>query len=164
MAIGAVAAGISAISGLVGTGVSIYGTLMQAKAAKKAEKLREIQMNLEAARNRREQVRRVQAAQAKAAAAAWQQGAGTSSALAGGLAQIANEGGRNIVAINQDQTLGKAIFAANRDATQGQMLSSLGSGISSLGGAVANVAGTITKIGDAYPGMFGSNKKEYNAA
>ena len=154
MAVAGLAAGLSAASGVVGTVVSTIGAFTQADAQKKVENLRQAQMNLEASRARREQIRRSQVAVAASKASAWSQGAGASSALSGGVSQIMNEAQRNQVAINQDQTIANGIYSANKDAASGQMMQALGGGISSLGGAVANGAGTIARLG--YGTNFGS--------
>ena len=106
-------------------------------------------MELEAARARREQVRRSQVASASAKAAAYNQGAGTTSALAGGVSQIQQEAGRNVQATSQDETLGGRIFAANAQAAFGGLISSLGQGVSNLGTSVSNDSGTLTRLG--YP-------------
>jgi reverse gyrase len=144
MALGGIAAAFS----IAGSVASIFGTIESYKGQQKAEELRKNQMKLEAARARREQVRKTQVAAAKATASAWNQGAGTSSALMGGRSQIMNQGNRNVVAINQDEDIGEGMFKANQQIARGQMISALGSGISSLGGAIANNAGTITRLGE----------------
>jgi hypothetical protein len=145
MAVAGVAGALSAI----GTIGSMVGSFIQYSAAQKAEKAREQQMELEASRARREQIRKAQAARARAVAVATNQGAGQTSALLGGIAQIGNEANRNIVAINQDESLGHTIFEANRQAAFGGLISSLGSGVSSLGGAFANNTDTLIRQGYA---------------
>lgn len=143
-------AGVAALLSLAGTGMQVFGQMKAAEAAKKAEKMRMKQMNLEAARAKREQIRRAQVASAKATSAAVTQGAMFSSALAGGKAQIANEAGRNMVAIEQDRKIGQNIFKANMDAADANKLVALGGGVSSLGGAVSSMSGTITRLGYSY--------------
>lgn len=141
---------ISAIAGALSIAGSVFGLVGQAKqasAAKKAERLREAQMRLEATRQRREQIRRAQVARSSALAAATNQGAGQSSALMGGMAQVQNDGGRNIVATNQDEAIGAGIFKANRQATTGQWYSSLGNGVANLGAAIGNNSDVITRLG-----------------
>ena len=141
---------ISAVAGVLsvaGTVAGVVGSFMQYSAAQKAEKLRSKQAALEAARARREQVRRTQSARASAVAAAVNQGAGQTSALAGGIAQIQNTGGRNTVAINEDLAIGNGIYKANQQANLGGFIGNLGQGISSLGSVVSSQAGTITRLG-----------------
>ena len=140
-------AGVAGAFSLIGTVAGVAGSYMQYKASKKAEKARRQQAKLEAMRARREQIRRSQVAVAQSTAAAYNQGAGQSSALQGGIAQIKNEAGRNIVAINQDENLAKRISRANDQASKGAFVSALGQGISSLGGAVSGSSETITRLG-----------------
>ena len=142
-------AGLSGLFSLVGTVFSVVGSIKQAKAQERAEEVRKNQMKMEAMRARREQVRRAQVARSQAVAAATNQGALTTSALAGGTAQIRNEATRNVVAINQDEEFGKQLFQANRDFARGGMISALGSGIASLGSAFSSSSGTITRLGYA---------------
>lgn len=137
------AAGLSALGSVAG----IVGSFVQYSASQNAEEQRKTQMELEARRQRREQARKAQVARARATASATNQGAGQSSALLGGLAQIQNEASRNIVAVNQDEEIGKKIFQANSQFAMGGLISSLGQGISNLGGAFGNSAQTLTRLG-----------------
>ena len=66
---------------LVGGVVSALGSIGQAKASKKAEALRQQQMNLEAVRKQREMVREGIVARASATSNAVSQGAGEGSGL-----------------------------------------------------------------------------------
>jgi hypothetical protein len=139
-------AGLGMALSALGTIGQMVGSFMTYSAQQKAEKARENQMNLEAARARRQQIRKSQVARATAVASATNQGAAQTSALAGGTAQIRNEAQRNVVAINQDRDIGEQIFSANRKAAFGQMVSSMGSGISSLGSIFGSNADTITRL------------------
>lgn len=153
-------AGIAVALSVAGTVAGVVGQYMQYDGAQKAEKARKAQAALEATRARREQIRSMQASRARAIAAATNQGAGESSALAGGLGQIQSLAGRNIVAINQDQEIGNQIYNANQQVTRGGFVTSLAGGISSLGGIVANNAGAITRLGqEALP--FLKKEKTY---
>lgn len=139
-------AGIAGLLSLAGTGLQVFGQFKQAEAAKQAERMRMKQMNLEAARAKREQIRRAQVGMAKATASAVSQGAMFSSALMGGKAQISNEAGRNIQAIEQDRGIGRNIFKANMDAADAGKMIALGGGVSSLGGAISSMSGSITRL------------------
>ena len=125
------AMGLSVIGGVV----SAIGSMKQAKASAKAEKLRERMMSLEAIRKRREIVREGVVARAQATSNAVAQGAGEGSGLQGGIAQITGRQNRNIVASTQDEELGHGVFKANRQYAKAGGLISLGQGISSLGSA-----------------------------
>lgn len=118
----------------------------QAKASKKAEELRQRQMNLDAQRQKRDLMRRAAVANATATAAATAQGAEGGSALQGALGQISGSQGRGALAVNQNQEIGNGIFQANEDYASGGALASLGGGISTLGGALVSNAGMFGKI------------------
>lgn len=139
-------AGVAALLSLAGTGMQVFGQMQQAEAMKDAEKLRRRQMNLEAARAKREQIRRAQVARATATSNAVAQGAQFSSALEGGKAQVTQESNRNIVAIEQDRKIGSEIFKANERSAEAGKWVALGGGVSSLGGAVSSMSGTITRL------------------
>lgn len=142
-------AGIAGVLSLAGTAVQVMGSMKQANAQKQAEKIRMNQADLEATRARREQIRRAQVARASATASAVTQGAQFSSALEGGKAQVSNESGRNMVAINQDQGIGNALYRTNKKYAQGQMMSTIGQGISSATGAFSSNSETIARLGYA---------------
>lgn len=139
-------AGVAALLSLAGTGMQVFGQMKQADAMEKAEKFRRNQMNLEAVRAKREQIRRAQVARASATSSAVTQGAQFSSALEGGKAQVTNEANRNMVAIEQDRRIGGLIFKANKEASQAGKLVALGGGVSSLGGAVSGMSGTLQRL------------------
>lgn len=145
--------GIETIIGVVGLGISAAGTvagvsgqMQQARASKKAEALRQRQMNLDAQRQKRDLIRRAAVATATTEAAATAQGASGGSALQGALGQIGGSTGRAVTAVNQNQEIGNGIFEANKDYAAGGGLASLGSGISTLGGALVSNAGVFGKI------------------
>lgn len=137
-AVGALGAGggagaLSGIAGLVGTGVQAYGAMQANKGAKKAEELRMRQMNLEAARERRQVVRQSVIARSEALSNATAQGAQGGSGLQGGFGQIANQQGQNTTAINQGQEIGMGMFAANKQISTGQTYQSIGGAIQNFG-------------------------------
>ena len=143
------AAGAAAVALMAaGTAVSSYGAFGQYKATKTAEKLRLRQAELEATRARREQIRRGQVARAQATARAYNQGAGESSALAGGQSQVVAQTARNVQGIGQDIELSKSLFGTNRDYAQAGAVVSIGDGITSVGKTLAANADTITRIGE----------------
>ena len=125
------AMGLSVIGGVV----SAIGSMKQAKASAKAEKLRERMMSLEAIRKRREIVREGVVARAQATSNAVAQGAGEGSGLQGGIAQITGRQNRNIVTSTQDEEIGHKVFKANRQYAKAGGMIALGQGISSLGSA-----------------------------
>ena len=140
---------IAAVAGLLslaGTGMQVFGQMEQAKAAEKAEKFRHNQMNLEAVRAKREQIRRAQVGRAQATANAVTQGAQFTSALEGGKAQVTQEANRNMVAIEQDRRIGGLIFKANKEYYKAGQMVALGGGVSALGGAVSGMSGTLQRL------------------
>lgn len=147
-AIGALGSALSA----AGTAAGIYGQFAGVQASKRAEELRERQMNLEAARERRGIVRKAIMARSEAVSNATVQGAQYGSGLQGGLGQIASEQGQGLLAVNQNQEIGRGIFAANRDMAKAETISSFGSGMQSLGGKLVNNMELFGRLGTYYNG------------
>lgn len=139
------ASAIAPVLTVVGTVTSAFGQFKQYAASKRQEALRQRQMELEANRQRREQIRKATVARAKATASAYNQGAGDSSGLSGGLAQITSQANRNIQGINQDEEIGRGIFKTNQQIAGAQFIQSIGSGISSLGKTVSEYGPTAQK-------------------
>ena len=144
--IAAIGLGISAI----GTAVGVYSGFQQAEAQKRAENLRERQMNLDAQRRKRETLREAIVARSQALATGTAQGAQSGSALAGGMAQITGRANLSNRDTRQNQQIGAGIFQANRDAASAQTLGYLGQGLTSFGGMMMNNAGTISRVGTYY--------------
>lgn len=141
----AVAALVAATS-LAGAGLGFYGQQKQAKAQKKAERLRQRQMDLEASRRRRSIIREATIARANALSGATAGNAQYGSGLQGGYGQINNQATQNIQATNQSQEIGAGIFAANRQYAEGAQIANLGQGISSLGGGLGNFISTFPRV------------------
>lgn len=146
MGVETIIAGIGLVLGAVGTGVQVKAANDASEASKRAENLREQQMNLEAARQRRQVVRNALKARSMALNSATNQGASRGSGLQGGYGQIGSEAGGNILGINQGTAIGAGIFETNRDAAGAAALASFGQGLGSLGGALVNNSETIGKI------------------
>ncbi len=146
-ALSTVIAGIGLAVGAAGAVTSTIGSMQASAASKRAEKLRETQMNLEAARQRRQVIREGLRARAMALTSATAQGAGSGSGLQGGYGQVGQRVGENMVGINQGTEIGAGIFQANRDGYSAQSLVSFGNGLSSLGGALIDNAPTISRVG-----------------
>lgn len=140
-----------AVAGLilsaVGTGLSIYGQIQQANAMKDAEAQRQKQMNLDAARQRRQMIRESLWARAQAISTATNQNAAYGSGIPGAYGQISGRTGNQLVASSQNQEIGNNIFAANRRAYDASIISDFGSGLSSLGGMFMQDSGTISRVG-----------------
>jgi len=132
------AAAITLGASLVGGFMQYKGQEKMIQAQKKAERLRERQMNLQAMRERREVVRQSILARSTALATTTAQGAAGQggSALGGAYGQIGGEAGRQRVAINQNQEIGQGIFRANRQYFSGTQQMGLGQAVAGAGQAV----------------------------
>lgn len=126
-------AAIGAITSAVGTGVSAYGQMQQAKELRKQERIRRRQMDLEAARRRQRIIREAAAQRAQSTVIGYAQGAGGSSSLAGAQGAIMQQAGSNVLATQQGAELGRQMFAANMAEANAAMIGNIGQGIGSLG-------------------------------
>lgn len=163
-AISTILAGIGVAAAVAGTGMQFMAQQRQAQANKQmiaaqrdAERQRQLAMNLDAQRRRREVIRQAQVAQSNAQAVATNQGAGQSTGLPGALGAISGQTGVNALGISQNQEIGNNIFAANarqslaqEDSNSAASFGALGGGISSLGGAMVKNSGTIDKLATYY--------------
>lgn len=139
-------AALGLVAGLAGTVVQMAGANAQAQASKRAEKLRETQMNLESARQKRQIIRNALRARSMALVNATGQGASSGSGLQGGYGQISQGTNENLQGVNQGQTIGAGIFKANRDSFDASNMVSFGGGLTSLGGSIVDNASTIGNI------------------
>jgi hypothetical protein len=149
-ALSTIIAGVGLGLSAAGTAVSVIGQMQASEGAKRAEALRERQMNLEAARQRRSVVRQALRARSIALTNATDQGATGGSGIAGGLGQIANTAASNTQAINQGVQIGSDMFRANETISGGQTLASFGSGLSNLGGSMYQGSETLGRIGSYF--------------
>lgn len=148
---------VSTIIAGIGLGIAAIGAVNQydaakdaAKASEKAEKLRKRQMNLDAARRRRQVIREMLIARATSRANAAGQGVqGGDSAVIGGMQQATASAGMNTLAINQSQSIGQGIFSANADYAAAQGRQATGEAISGFGMSVAKNSATIARVGAA---------------
>ncbi len=138
----------------VGTGVSAYSAYQSSQASEDAEKARERQMQLDAARKRREAIRQAQIARSTAIANAEAQGASTGSAVQGGVAAISGNAAESINNTNQNVALGKMIYDANGRRTAWEGRGAIGSGLQSWGSMIMNNADKIQKLPSGLKGMF----------
>lgn len=141
------AAAVTAVASIAGGYLQYKGQKEQTAALQRAERLRERQMNLQAQRERRDAIRQAMAARATALATATTQGASAagSSALGGAYGQIQGEAGRQVLAVNQNQEIGKGIFKANRAYSQGTLTSGMGSFVANTGAAVSTFMESAAK-------------------
>jgi hypothetical protein len=165
---------ISAIIGLGGTALSMFGGLQASGYAKQASQIsnqifatdqqinaqREQQMELEASRQQIQNIRNMQRARAMAQNTAVNQGAQYGSALPGAYGQISGEGETNALGMNQNLAIGKNVFALNSkidafkqqlSGVQGQEQSALG--LAGIGRGIAQASGPLGRLSKFIPGM-----------
>jgi uncharacterized protein HemX len=149
-------AGVAAGAGLVASGVGLYQNIQGQRelsaASKRAEAARERQAELNSLRERRQIIRRAQAARAVALSNATASGAEESSALFGAFGQIGSEAARSTRASNENLELGREVFAANRDVASAKSTIATGAGLSSFGSDAVNASPRIGAIGST---LFG---------
>ena len=141
---------IGAASAVAGTVVAYQGQQQASKASARAEDARNRQMDLEAARQRRDVARRAMVARAESTSAATQAGAQYGSGLAGGQAQITGQAAGAGLGINQNQQIGTEIFQANKSIAAGQAQQSLGNSISGFGSMLFGNLDTFNRLGTYY--------------
>lgn len=154
--IAAIGLGIKAI----GTGIGLFGDdqANQANQAlvaaqKKAEAVRFAQMQNDAERARRKDIKTGILREHQAISNATLQGAGESSGAYGAQASVNSDTGWDVGGVNTAEHYGKQIYQANIEAlnAKGQLadaqeIQQIGSGISSLGGAVLGNMGAISSL------------------
>lgn len=131
----------------VGVAISAYGTVTQMEASKKAAKASraaaDAQRKQEEVAQQRERLKQVREARQQAAIAlqaGTNQGAGDSSAIAGGVGSIKTQAGSNLAYINSQTALGNDLYnqnvtirTANRESQTAQGWSNFGSAVTSVG-------------------------------
>lgn len=137
-AAGITSAGVSGALGALGTLGGLAGQAISYVGQAKAERLRKLQMNLEATRQKRAAVRQGVIARAQALSSGEAQGAMGSSSLAGGLSQIAGQVGSNVQGISQTQQIGNQMFNANAMTSMGQTIASIGGAFNDLSNQFGN--------------------------
>ena len=123
------------------------GVRKQSEASIRAENARERQMELEGIRSQREVMRRAMVARSTANVAASSKGAFASSGIQGGYGQISNAGARQVNEIQQNLSVGRDIFAANRDLARAQTTTAEGKATYGLGMDIFKSAEPIAKVG-----------------
>lgn len=142
---------------VIGATTSAVGSVGQAKAQKRvaassrrAEAARLRQMNLETQRKQRGIFREQMRARSVALANTTNQGASAegSSALPGGFGQISGEGGRQSLALAENQAIGSEIFSANAAMASAQGDAATWQGVSSIGQNIFANSQAIGRIGN----------------
>lgn len=141
------AAAIGLVAAVGGTGYSAYSGNKAAQQSRKAEGLRQQQMNLDSAMKQREIFRKTQLSQATARARATQSGTQFGSGLQGGLAEIAQRGGEDTNYNFQSTQIGNDLFQTNARQTQYKSNQETGQGVANLGLNLLQSLPTISRIG-----------------
>lgn len=137
----------------------------QSQAQERVEAQRQLQMNLDATRRKREVIRQQQIARAAAVSTAGAQGASEGSGLGGAIGGISGMSGVNMLGISQNQEIGNEIYSANaasRAAGNAYNLAGAsssaftGGAISSFGGALVKNSETIGRVGSYFGGNRGT--------
>lgn len=122
-------------------------------AQQKAEAIRQKQMEDDAQRRVRAQIRQGNILHSQALATATNQGASQSSALPGAFGQVSQETSWNVAGVNTAVNYGRQMFGANQELLQAkanyvdaQQTSQIGSSLMSLGGGMVTQGNTITNI------------------
>lgn len=145
---------IGAAGAVGGTAYSAYAGNKAAKASRRAENLRQRQMNLDSAMKRREIFRKMQLSRAQAVSRTTNAGVGEAggSALPGALGSISQRGQEDL-GYNQFSTdIGNDLFRANRQYTTWQSNAQTGQGIANLGMNLIQAAPTLERIGTEISG------------
>ena len=140
---------------LIGLGISAaaaggqaYYSNQASRASRRAERLREQQMRMDARRRRIQAIRQSMMAGSLATARGANQGVGEGSSVIGGAAgQTAGELGRELSYTNASEQIGAGIFQANADIAGAQGMASLFNAAGTIGNTLLGNAQTISNIG-----------------
>jgi hypothetical protein len=139
---------MATVAGIAGSIIGFAGNVMQADAARKShaetaaasiagENVRELQMQFESQRKRRQQVREAVLARSMSLTAAASQGAQKSSGAASGMAGATAQGAENAQTTTSAEILGSRVFRANRlyhiSNANAQSQGAVGSGFTAFG-------------------------------
>lgn len=165
---------LTAITQVVGLGLSIFGGTSAASDAKQAAQIqsniagdegqledqRHTAMELSASRQQVEILRNNQRARSTALNNATNQGAQFGSGIGGGMAQIEDQGLFNLAGVNQNLQIGENMFKINQQITQQKQQLAMVSGqqatdqgLASLGNAITKAGPTVGNIGQAAYGQ-----------
>lgn len=176
-------ADLTAVTQVVGLGMSIFGGASSASDAKQAaniqsniaglegglEDQRHTAMELSAHRQQLEILRNNQRARATAMTNATSQGAQYGSGLQGGLAQVQDQSLFNLAGVNQNLQIGEAMFGINKQITeqkqqlaQVQSQSATDQGVASLGGSLIKAGPVIGNLGQSFGGRSSTSGKTFD--
>lgn len=143
---------VGAAAAIGGTAVAYEGQQAVANAQKEQEKIKQTQMNLDAARQTRDIARRATLARSQALVNATNQGAQSGSGLQGGQAQISGQEASGYESLNQNQQLGNAMFSANRTQTDASSMANFGQGMQGFGSQLYQNRDMLGRVGSYITG------------
>jgi hypothetical protein len=136
--------------GAAGTYSQMQGSRQQVEAQKRAERLRQSAMEMDARRRMTEALRNQQKARAMALTTTTAQGAAEGSGLGGAYGQIGGQTGNVLAGTLGGLALGRGMFEANQDIFEAQSLSATGAGMSSLGTSLMGSMPAASQLGRNY--------------
>lgn len=148
---------IGLISAIGGGAMSYFGQQQAVAGEKQANALQQQQMNLDAARSKRNIARQAIVMRGQALSAATSQGAGfgASSGIAGGLAGVSSQENSAQLGLNQNTMNTNSIFSARNDMFNGESMAATGGAISSFGGMFMQNANIFGKTGSYLNSSWG---------
>jgi len=144
--LGALVLGAAAAVSTISTLGQLKAAKAQARAAKRIERLRIQQMELDAKRARRRFLRQAIISRAKVAGAAGSAGILSSSPVAGSMMSITNINAGNVRDTNQNLMIGRGIADARMDTINAQSDAATFGAIGSLGGTLFRTIGGISRL------------------
>lgn len=125
-------AGITLALAAGGLAANVVGTQQAAQGERRAEAIRQRQMQVTADRERRQAIRAAMQTRARANVALTSQGGSPGSAVAG-LGQQVQDAGQAVSDTNINENLGNLMFSANAMTSRGRSLASTGSAVQNFG-------------------------------
>lgn len=154
-AISSIIAGVGLAIGAVGIAIQYKGGQDAAAASQQQEAIRMQQLQLDAARQRRDALRKTLISQGIGVNNAADQGANqTDSSVVGGRDQATSYGNQGISMINQNAANGTSMFAANAAESNARGMMGLGGALGSWGSGLVQNSATISRVGQSF-GIWG---------
>lgn len=139
-------AGIAIALAAGGLAANVHGQAQAARGERRAEAIRQRQMQVTADRERRQAIRAAMQSRAQANVALNAQGAQASSASTG-LGQQISEGGRMVADTNINENLGNLMFAANALASRGREVAGIGTSVQNFGMTLFGQGDALRRLG-----------------
>lgn len=145
---------LAGVIGAVGVATSVVGTIESvqaqnraAEAEKEQQQVKQLQLNIDAARQTRDIARKAMLARSTALVNATNQGAQSGSGLQGGYAQISGQEGSGNESVNQNVQLGQQMFTANNAETDARTSANTWNGIVGFGNQIYQNRDMLGRVG-----------------